>query len=79
VAATSLVNFADVVEADQSAVVNIDATTKGASRAGGARAGVPDPPELFDGPFGFGRRARTATAPLAAPVTGSSSTPTAAS
>jgi serine protease Do len=55
VAAASLVNFADVVERLNPAVVNIDATTKGGeTRRRRSRAGVPDPPELFDGPFGFG-------------------------
>ena len=54
-AAASLVNFADVVERLNPAVVNIDATTKGSeTRRRRPRAGVPDPPDLFDGPFGFG-------------------------
>src|SRR5258706_14966584 len=53
--AAPLVNFADVVERVNPAVVNIDATTKGSEpRRRRSRAGVPDPPELFDGPFGFG-------------------------
>src|SRR2546428_884732 len=55
VAAASLVNFADVVERINPAVVNIDATTKGSeTRRRRSRAGLPDPPELFDGPLGFG-------------------------
>jgi len=55
VAAAPLVNFADVVERINPAVVNIDATTKGSEpRRRRSRTGVPDPPELFDGPFGFG-------------------------
>src|SRR3989441_1820212 len=55
VAAASLVNFADVVERINPAVVNIDATTKGSEpRRRRSRAGLPDPPELCDGPLGFG-------------------------
>ena len=55
VAPAALVNFADVVERINPAVVNIDATTQGSeTRRRRSRAGVPDPPELFDGPFGFG-------------------------
>jgi serine protease Do len=50
----SLVNFADVVERINPAVVNIDATTRGREsrrRRGGAR---PDGPDPFDGPLDFG-------------------------
>src|SRR3989475_1415171 len=55
VAPAALVNFADVVERINPAVVNIDATTKGSeTRRRRSRAGLPDPPELFDGPLGFG-------------------------
>ena len=49
----SLVNFADVVERINPAVVNIDATTRG--RDGSRRRGRgPDAPDPFDGPFDFG-------------------------
>jgi serine protease Do len=49
----SLVNFADVVERINPAVVNIDATTRG--RDGRRRRGArPDGAEPFDGPFDFG-------------------------
>jgi serine protease Do len=50
-----LVNFADVVERLNPAVVNIDTTTRGDGarrRRGGARPA--DPPDQFDGPFDFG-------------------------
>ncbi len=51
-ATSSLVNFADVVERVNPAVVNIDATSRGS--AGGTRRRrstlLPDSPELFDGP-----------------------------
>ena len=53
-AMASLVNFADVVERINPAVVNIDATTRGRDsrrRRGGTR---PDPPDSFDGPSDFG-------------------------
>ena len=47
-----LVNFADVVERINPAVVNIDATAEAATATRrGPRAGSPDP---FDGPFDFG-------------------------
>ena len=52
----SLVNFADVVERLNPAVVNIDTTTRSAGsrrlRGGGARPS--EPPDQFDGPFDFG-------------------------
>src|SRR5476651_752592 len=53
-AMTSLVNFADVVERLNPAVVNIDTTTRatGRRRRGGARQA--DPPDQFEGPFDFG-------------------------
>ena len=51
-AATSLVNFADVVERINPAVVNIDATTRG--RETRARRGRSADPDQFDGPFDFG-------------------------
>jgi serine protease Do len=54
-AMASLVNFADVVERLNPAVVNIDTTTRGSGkrpRVRGARP--PDPPDQFDGPFDFG-------------------------
>ena len=50
----SLVNFADVVERLNPAVVNIDTTTRGnpaRRRRGGIR---PPDPDQFDGPFDFG-------------------------
>ena len=53
-AMASLVNFADVVERLNPAVVNIDTTTRGngtRKRRGGAR---PADPDQFDGPFDFG-------------------------
>src|SRR5438477_10484735 len=54
-APTGLVNFADVVERLNPAVVNIDATARGhESRRRRNRLGAPDPPDLFDGPFDFG-------------------------
>src|ERR1700745_1029438 len=49
----TLVNFADVVERINPAVVNIDATTRGASsteRKRRRQQQFPDPPELFDRP-----------------------------
>jgi serine protease Do len=51
----SLVNFADVVERLNPAVVNIDTTTRADGtrrRRSGARPA--DPPDQFDGPFDFG-------------------------
>ena len=54
-AMASLVNFADVVERLNPAVVNIDTTTRGTGtrrRRGGARPS--DPSDQFDGPFDFG-------------------------
>jgi len=54
-AMASLVNFADVVERLNPAVVNIDTTTRGQSRRRrGARPALPDSPDPFDGPFDFG-------------------------
>jgi serine protease Do len=54
-APAALVNFADIVERINPAVVNIDSTTQGhESRRRRNRSGPPDPPELFDGPFDFG-------------------------
>jgi serine protease Do len=51
----SLVNFADVVERLNPAVVNIDTTTRGSSRRPRVRGARPlDPPDQFDGPFDFG-------------------------
>ena len=50
------VNFADVVERINPAVVNIDATARGQdSRRRRGRTSIPDPP---DGPFDFGPRER---------------------
>src|SRR6185436_11363106 len=54
-ALASLVNFADVVERINPAVVNIDATTRGReTRRRRGRSGSPDGPDPFDGPFDFG-------------------------
>jgi serine protease Do len=48
------INFADIVERINPAVVNIDSTTQGhEGRRRKGRAGPPDPPDLFDGPFDF--------------------------
>jgi serine protease Do len=53
-AAGPLVNFADVVERINAAVVNIDSTTRGRdSRGRRGRSGAPDP-DQFDSPFDFG-------------------------
>src|SRR5215207_9076674 len=50
-----LVNFADVVERINPAVVNIDATTRGRDgRRKRGRSGAPEAPDPFDGPFEFG-------------------------
>jgi serine protease Do len=54
-AMVSPVNFADVVERINPAVVNIDATTRGRdARRRRGRGGPPDAPDPFDGPFDFG-------------------------
>jgi serine protease Do len=47
-----LVNFADVVERINPAVVNVDATSSGGTAEGRRRRrlGLPDPPEIFEGP-----------------------------
>src|SRR6476661_7804891 len=51
----SLVNFADVVERLNPAVVNIDTTARGSARRPRVRGARPsDPPDQFDGPFDFG-------------------------
>src|SRR5260370_20212088 len=53
--AVALVNFADVVERINPAVVNIDATTRGRDqKRRRGRGSLPDPPEMFDGPLDFG-------------------------
>src|SRR5262245_57386739 len=44
------INFADVVERINPAVVNIDATARGEGRRRRGRTSIPDPP---DGPFDF--------------------------
>src|SRR5215212_6275579 len=51
-ALSPLVNFADVVERINPAVVNIDATSSAAASDARRRrrSGMPDPPEMFDGP-----------------------------
>src|SRR3954469_17080069 len=54
-ASPSLVNFADIVERINPAVVNIDSTTQARdSRRRRGRVSPPDPPDPFDGPFDFG-------------------------
>jgi serine protease Do len=54
-AMASLVNFADVVERLNPAVVNIDTTTRGSGKRPRVRGARPsDPPDQFDGPFDFG-------------------------
>src|SRR5436190_2298611 len=53
-AMVSLVNFADVVERLNPAVVNIDTTTRGRDRKRRNRGPVPGVPDPFDGPFDFG-------------------------
>jgi serine protease Do len=53
-ASTSLVNFADIVERINPAVVNIDSTTQGRELRRRRNRMPPDPPDLFDGPFDFG-------------------------
>ena len=54
-AMASLVNFADVVERLNPAVVNIDTTARGNGRRPRVRGARPsDPPDQFDGPFDFG-------------------------
>ena len=54
-ALASPVNFADVVERINPAVVNIDATTRGReTRRRRGRSGSPDAPDPFDGPFDYG-------------------------
>src|SRR6266851_3573442 len=51
----SVVNFADVVERINPAVVNIDTTTRGRdARRRRGRTGAPDSPDPFDGPLDFG-------------------------
>src|SRR6187397_847118 len=47
-----LVNFADVVERINPAVVNIDATSSGSTSDAGRRrrSVLPDPPDMFDSP-----------------------------
>jgi len=48
-ATTPVINFADVVERINPAVVNIDATTRGReTKRRRDRTGIPDPPEPFD-------------------------------
>jgi len=53
VAGTTLVNFADVVERLNPAVVNIDTTTRASDRRRRGRTPPPSP-DPFDGPFDFG-------------------------
>ena len=53
--AATLVNFADVVERINPAVVNIDTTSRGRdARRRRGRTAAPDSPDPFDGPFDFG-------------------------
>src|SRR6267378_1867805 len=56
-APAALVNFAEIVERLNPAVVNIDATARGRDprrRGTRVRPGAPGPPDLFEGPFDFG-------------------------
>src|SRR3979411_2072726 len=53
-AMASLVNFADVVEHLNPAVVNIDTTARASDGTRRSRGAVPGSPEPFDGPFDFG-------------------------
>ena len=56
VLAASSVNFADVVERINPAVVNIDATSRGRdARRRRGRVGAPDAPDPLDGPLEFGQ------------------------
>ncbi len=56
-ASASLVNFADVVERLNPAVVNIDATARGRdSKRRRGRGALPEPPDPFDGSPDFGPR-----------------------
>src|SRR5262245_13386816 len=50
----SLVNFADVVERINPAVVHIDTTTRGSERRRRSRGAVPGTPDPFDSPYDFG-------------------------
>ena len=53
--AASSVNFADVVERINPAVVNIDATSRGRDvRRRRGRVGAPDSPDPLEGPMEFG-------------------------
>src|SRR5262245_54285469 len=54
VVGASLVNFADVVEHINPAVVNIDTTTRGNERRRRNRGAIPGTPDPFDTPFDFG-------------------------
>src|ERR1700731_2952622 len=53
-AMASVVNFADVVERLNPAVVNIDTTTRSGDRRRRGRSSAPGSPDPFDGPFDFG-------------------------
>src|SRR6266851_4109808 len=62
--AAGVISFADIVERINPAVVNIDATSRGRdSRGRRGHAGVPDPPDLFDGPFDFNSPRRDSNTP----------------
>src|SRR5712691_4918923 len=50
---SSLVNFADVVERINPAVVNIDATASGSNDGRRRRPSFPSPPDLFERPDGL--------------------------
>src|SRR3954452_16510013 len=52
-ATTSLINFADVVERINPAVVNIDATTRARDSRRKRGRSAPEPPDQFDQPFDF--------------------------
>src|SRR5207249_4137860 len=61
--ASALVNFADIVERLNPAVVNIDATTRARdTRKRRGRTGATDPPDV-EGPFDFGPRLDRGDAP----------------
>src|SRR5712671_1901396 len=47
------VNFADVVDRINPAVVSIDATSKGRGARRRNRTDAPEPPDIFDPPFDF--------------------------
>jgi serine protease Do len=63
-APVSVVSFADIVERLNPAVVNIDATSRGRDQHGRrGRGGIPDPPDLFEGPPDSGGTRRDSSTP----------------